>query len=273
MTTTTYNKYFKRSSKRLRGKSTSKRPRDKSASLSTLNSAFWRNLQQNLDLKKVRFEDKYSREEWRYLQAARGDRAVDWEYDSYCMLEHWFNADYWVILDKKCRGASYKTFQGYPLWHLEICRHDGEPIRNWQIIQAIKNEVVGEAYEAVELYPAHSRLMDVCNKYHLWILAPMRDEEAPPHFELGSDEIGKVAPSFAIIFQEGIIQYYRTASKQERKQLRAKYKNVSMRIFPDNLRADLEKEFPGLEYTSAVTRYVIDHPELELQEFLFETYE
>jgi hypothetical protein len=36
--------------------------------------------------------------------------------------------------------------------------------------QAIKNGIVGEECEAVELYPAESRLVDTANQYHLWAL-------------------------------------------------------------------------------------------------------
>lgn len=42
-------------------------------------------------------------------------------------------------------------------------RHD------WREFQRIKNEVVGPEREAVELYPAESRLVDTANEYHLWV--------------------------------------------------------------------------------------------------------
>jgi hypothetical protein len=52
--------------------------------------------------------------------------------------------------------------------HLNIRRRDGFPGRDWRHFQAIKNQLVGEECEAVELYPAESRLVDTSNKYHLW---------------------------------------------------------------------------------------------------------
>lgn len=53
--------------------------------------------------------------------------------------------------------------------HLNIRRRDGGPIlRDWRHFQQIKNELIGEECEAVELYPAESRLVDTSNKYHLW---------------------------------------------------------------------------------------------------------
>lgn len=52
--------------------------------------------------------------------------------------------------------------------HLNIRRVDGYPGRDWRHFQQIKNELVGPECEAVELYPAESRLVDSSNKYHLW---------------------------------------------------------------------------------------------------------
>lgn len=54
--------------------------------------------------------------------------------------------------------------------HLSIKRMDRRPIRNWRHFQQIKNEVCGEETEAVELYPAESRLADNANQYHLWVM-------------------------------------------------------------------------------------------------------
>lgn len=53
--------------------------------------------------------------------------------------------------------------------HLNIRRRDGGPIlRDWRHFQQIKNELIGEECEAIELYPAESRLVDTSNKYHLF---------------------------------------------------------------------------------------------------------
>jgi len=53
--------------------------------------------------------------------------------------------------------------------HLSIKRIDREPIHDWRDLQAIKNELVGEECEGIELYPAESRLVDTANQYHLWV--------------------------------------------------------------------------------------------------------
>ena len=54
---------------------------------------------------------------------------------------------------------------------LTITRHDRQPCRDWRHFQQIKNELVGPEHEAVELFPAESRLVDTANEYHLWVQA------------------------------------------------------------------------------------------------------
>jgi hypothetical protein len=53
---------------------------------------------------------------------------------------------------------------------LSIKRNDIAPIHNWRHLQQIKNDVCGENREAIELYPAMSRIVDCENQYHLWVL-------------------------------------------------------------------------------------------------------
>jgi hypothetical protein len=53
--------------------------------------------------------------------------------------------------------------------HLDIRRLDGGTCKEWADLQRIKNEIVGPEYEAVELFPAESRLVNTGNQYHLWV--------------------------------------------------------------------------------------------------------
>ena len=53
-------------------------------------------------------------------------------------------------------------------FHLSIKTRDKAPYHDWRDFQRIKNELVGPEYEAVEIYPAESRLVDTSNQYHLW---------------------------------------------------------------------------------------------------------
>lgn len=54
--------------------------------------------------------------------------------------------------------------------HLSIKRFDKAACRDWRHFQWIKNEVCGAEREAVEIFPAESRLVDAANQYHLWVL-------------------------------------------------------------------------------------------------------
>jgi len=56
-----------------------------------------------------------------------------------------------------------------PFVHLHIHRNDWGACTDWRHFQQIKNALVGEENEAVELFPAESRLVDTSNTYHLWV--------------------------------------------------------------------------------------------------------
>jgi hypothetical protein len=224
------------------------------------NDAFWE-CSLTLNFIKIRFEDRYTKEEWRRLQQADGlsRKEADIHYDLNCTMEHWFGTEYWVTLDKKCRYAQhYKTFNGHPLWHLTICRLDKAPARDWQAFQAIKNEIVGPEYEAIEMYPAQSRLMDVTNRYHLWVLAPNEGDETPPRFPFGCRKLGAASkePQRFIVTEKAL-----TEGRQQFRQLIDRAP-VEIRVFPETLRGEAEKEFPDVEFVSAMFRYCEKHPEL-----------
>ena len=57
-----------------------------------------------------------------------------------------------------------------PIIHLTFSRVDRTADHDWRELQRIKNEILGPEYEAVELYPAESRLVDSANQFHLWAL-------------------------------------------------------------------------------------------------------
>ena len=57
-----------------------------------------------------------------------------------------------------------------PVDHLMVRRNDEEPVRSWQDLQRIKNELCGVDRTAVEVFPAETDLVDAANIYHLWVL-------------------------------------------------------------------------------------------------------
>lgn len=73
----------------------------------------------------------------------------------------WINSRYTVLIRKP------KSTIG-DLVHLSIKRNDKSPLHDWRDLQRIKNEILGPEQEAMELYPAESRLVDGANQYHLW---------------------------------------------------------------------------------------------------------
>lgn len=77
--------------------------------------------------------------------------------------EIWTNDTYQVNID-------YDTFRDQKLTHLSIKRLDKQPIHDWRDLQRIKSELMGPEREALELYPAESRVLDAANQFHLWVL-------------------------------------------------------------------------------------------------------
>lgn len=73
----------------------------------------------------------------------------------------WKNLTYQVALKRF-------AVDGTRVFHLSIKRIDQKAIRDWRDFQRIKNQLLSPEHEAIELYPAESRLVDGANQYHLW---------------------------------------------------------------------------------------------------------
>lgn len=87
--------------------------------------------------------------------------------------EVWVNDEYKVDIDRNPPHG----FAGIKVIGITVRRLDREHIHDWRDLQAIKNMLVGNEYEAIELYPAESRLYDSANQYWLWVFT---DEEGKP---------------------------------------------------------------------------------------------
>jgi hypothetical protein len=55
---------------------------------------------------------------------------------------------------------------------LSIKARDDTARHDWREFQWIKNELCGEEWEAIELYPSEKRMVDSVNQFHLWCLSP-----------------------------------------------------------------------------------------------------
>ena len=51
---------------------------------------------------------------------------------------------------------------------LQICRADGGSVFDWRHLQEIKSTILGEHWEAAEIFPAETRLKDPSNARYLW---------------------------------------------------------------------------------------------------------
>ena len=63
--------------------------------------------------------------------------------------------------------------------HLRVWRHDGQPVVcDWDTLQAIKNEALGEDVWVIEVFPAEDSVINEFNMRHFWIVDP----DMIPHF-------------------------------------------------------------------------------------------
>ncbi len=84
-------------------------------------------------------------------------------------IEIWENRFYYCQARKYSRGF----FIGdSPYVVIGITATDESARHDWRDFQRIKNDVVGNEWEAVELYPAESRLKDPSNRFYLWAVPP-----------------------------------------------------------------------------------------------------
>jgi hypothetical protein len=85
----------------------------------------------------------------------------------------WYENDRYIVIVREYEDCRLVADEGIVLpegwtWLNIIPKASGSHVRPWQDFQRIKNELVGEEREAVELYPAESRLIDTSNAWHLW---------------------------------------------------------------------------------------------------------
>lgn len=103
--------------------------------------------------------------QWIAAYTRRIGHAPQGEYD--LPIAIWQNSRYEVHVNR------FTTFPiDCPIVQLSIKRRDKREIHDWRDLQRIKNEIMGPEIEAIELYPAESRLVDTANQYHLWCFPP-----------------------------------------------------------------------------------------------------
>ena len=105
------------------------------------------------------FVDNSPWSDWEEGEVDRSDPKVAFAFRTEAVL---LNSKYQVAIRAK------ETPSGRMI-HLSIKRHDKMPIRDWRDLQRIKNELVGEEAEAMELFPKESNMVDTSNQYHMWV--------------------------------------------------------------------------------------------------------
>lgn len=80
--------------------------------------------------------------------------------------EEWMNNLFHVTLRSYEKGWHFNASS--PWKQIGISSLDGEPRHDWREFQKIKNQLCGDEWEAIELYPAESRLVDPSNYYILY---------------------------------------------------------------------------------------------------------
>lgn len=96
---------------------------------------------------------------------ARGYNVVDGKrVDKIDDEEVWLNDEYVVYLRRMTSDIEDQP----EAIHLSIKSQDRSIRHDWRDFQRIKNQLCGPEWEAMEIYPAESRLVDGANQYHLW---------------------------------------------------------------------------------------------------------
>ncbi len=85
--------------------------------------------------------------------------------DAYQDVETWGNDIYSVFVRRGIEVPAMKT----TVCHISFHRRDRRAILDWRHMQWMKNQLVGEENEGMELFPAESRLVDGANEFHLWV--------------------------------------------------------------------------------------------------------
>lgn len=86
--------------------------------------------------------------------------------------EQWTNDIYFVNVRYYANDPVFRSDGG--MVQIGISALDGTARHDWRDFQAIKNQLAGPECEALELYPAESRLLDPSNYYTLWCFPGLR---------------------------------------------------------------------------------------------------
>lgn len=112
-----------------------------------------------------------------YHQAALGcsEQACIASWERFAQCDFYANDQYLVQVDRN----PVHEFMRAVVLQLWVSRHDGGYTRSRADLMEIKNEIVGEEFEAVELYPAEDRVNDAANRSSLFVFLELNGKRAP----------------------------------------------------------------------------------------------
>ena len=115
---------------------------------------------------------------WQMLTKARDDLPTMNKGQAKKFLRTVFNQEVWEnsLYNATINRKMNKAF-GAEITEIAITRKDKDAIHDWRHFQQIKNDLVGENVEAIEIYPNEKRLMDTANTY--WLYAFPKDYMLP----------------------------------------------------------------------------------------------
>lgn len=118
-----------------------------------------------------------TQDDWFAYQAALGckEHASRASWERFTRCDFYDDDVYLVQVDK----SPDHEFRNAEVWQLWVSRKDGGHTRSRTDLMRIKNEIVGEEYEAIELYPAEARLNDAANRSSLLVFIELNGQRAP----------------------------------------------------------------------------------------------
>ena len=100
-----------------------------------------------------------------FIAAGGTKEEADESYRNVSKQETYSNDIYLVQINRDANHGFGEESLPDGMFELTIRRLDREPMHDWRHVQQIKNQIVGEENEMVELYPAESRLRDSANQF------------------------------------------------------------------------------------------------------------
>jgi hypothetical protein len=98
--------------------------------------------------------------------AAGGKKSeADEAYRTVSKQETYSNDLYLVQINRSANHGFGEKSLPDGMFEMTVRRKDREAFSDWRHMQQIKNQIVGEENEMVELFPAESRLRDSANQY------------------------------------------------------------------------------------------------------------